>query len=86
MQLYRVSELVHRERVHIIASKSVRRYALVRHPLERGISAFFSKVACGSGDPKDHAHLLRGLLMQVHPQHLYSIAQINDACVLHKPS
>mmetsp|Transcript_19893 Transcript_19893/g.45685 ORF Transcript_19893/g.45685 Transcript_19893/m.45685 type:complete len:178 (-) Transcript_19893:766-1299(-) len=61
----RIAHLPLRARTHILTNAGIRRYALVRHPLERGISAYHSKVACNMGDIADHAGAIRQLILQV---------------------
>ena len=52
------------QRSRILSDSSVRRFALTRDPLERAISSYYSKVACGTGDTADHAGVIRQLMKQ----------------------
>ena len=47
-----------------LSDSSVRRFALTRDPLERAQSAYYSKVACDTGDAADHAGAIRQLMRQ----------------------
>lgn len=60
----RFSEMRHRERARALSDPTIRRFALVRAPLERGVSSFYSKIACGSGDMADHEGAIRQLMRQ----------------------
>lgn len=39
-------------------------FALTRDPLERAVSAYYSKMACDTGDAADHAGAIRQLMRQ----------------------
>ena len=41
---------------------NMRRFAMHRHPIERAVSAYYSKVACGHGDKEDHAGVVAQLI------------------------
>ena len=60
----RFSALPLRKRHRVLASEKVRRFALHREPIDRALSGFHSKVACGSGDAVDHAGAIRQLMRQ----------------------
>jgi len=64
-QVKRLASLGHVARRRVLADTSVGRFALLRHPLERALSAYFSKVACErTGDMADHARMVRNLMRQ----------------------
>ena len=60
----RFAHLPHRARTRVLSDASILRYALVRHPLDRGYSAYYSKIACNSGDRSDHVGAIRQLSRQ----------------------
>lgn len=50
------------DRQHMVLNDpAVNRFVFVRNPIERAVSGFFSKLACGSGDSNDHAKAMRAL-------------------------
>ena len=67
-RVVRFASLNHRTRARVLSDASVRRYALVRHPHERGLSAFYSKIACNTGDRADHLGAIRQLIRQARPR------------------
>ena len=60
----RFDKLPLRQRVRVLKDLSIRRFAFIRDPLERAVSAYYSKMACGTGDAADHAGAVRQLLRQ----------------------
>ena len=63
-RLARLHTLRPGQRARLLSDASVRRFALTREPLERASSAYYSKVACGTGDESDHRGVLRQLARQ----------------------
>lgn len=63
-RLARFASLGIRQRAKILGDAQVARFALTRDPLERAVSAYYSKVACGTGDGPDHRGAIRQLLRQ----------------------
>ena len=64
VRVARFDKLPLRQRTRALGDSSVRRFALMRDPIERAISAYYSKVACGTGDAADHAGAIRQLMRQ----------------------
>ena len=55
----RFKQLPLRQRRVLLRSTAVRRFAFHRHPIERALSGFNSKAACGHGDQSDHVGVVR---------------------------
>ena len=64
VRLARFAALPYRQRARILSDANVKRFALTRDPLERALSAYYSKVACDTGDKGDHAGVIHQLLKQ----------------------
>ena len=64
VRVARFAALPFHQRNRILSDANVRRFALTRDPLERALSAYYSKVACGTGDASDHAGVIRQLMKQ----------------------
>ena len=59
-----LSSLGYEEFMDALEDSAVRRYVLVRDPIERAVSSFYSKVACGSGDHWEHTAIVEELERQ----------------------
>jgi hypothetical protein len=64
IRIARFAAMPFRQRIRALSDPTVGRFALTRDPLERGMSAYYSKVACGTGDADDHAGAIRQLMKQ----------------------
>lgn len=58
----RIKDVPSRLRRALLSRPNMKRFALHRHPIERAVSAYYSKVACGHGDKEDHAGVVAQLL------------------------
>ena len=64
VRVARFAALPFRQRNRALSDTSIRRFALTRDPLERALSAYYSKIACETGDAGDHAGAIRQLMKQ----------------------
>ena len=58
----RIKDVPSRWRRALLSRADMRRFAMHRHPIERAVSAYYSKVACGHGDKEDHAGVVAQLI------------------------
>ena len=64
VRVARFDKMPFRQRIRALSDQAVLRFALTRDPLERAISAYYSKMACDTGDAADHGGAIRQLMRQ----------------------